>query len=78
MAVARVVNGSADPGTGCCTVTSLPNGDGTDDLLWQHNDGTVHYWKILNGQRQGGINIGGTGPVGPEWRLIGAGNLNGN
>ena len=54
------------------------DGDGTDDILWQHKDGTVHYWKILNGQRQGGFNIGGTGPVGPEWRLIGAANLNGN
>jgi hypothetical protein len=51
------------------------NGDGTDDLLWQHSDGTVHYWLIKNGQRQGGMNIGATGPVGPEWRLIGAGHL---
>ena len=50
----------------------------TDDILWQHINGTVHYWPIQNGQRQGGLNIGAVGPVGPEWRLIGAGDLNGN
>jgi hypothetical protein len=54
------------------------NGDGTDDILWQHSNGTVHYWPIRNGQRLGGFNIGAAGPVGPEWRLIGTGDLNGN
>ena len=51
------------------------NGDGTDDLLWQHSDGTVRYWPMKNGNPRRGINIGATGPVGPDWRLIGAGNL---
>jgi V8-like Glu-specific endopeptidase len=45
----------------------------TDDILWQHINGQVHYWPIQNGQRQGGINI--ASPVGPEWRLIGARNV---
>ena len=52
------------------------NGDGTVDILWQHNNGQVHFWPIVNGQRQGGINI--SSPVGPEWRLIGARDLNGD
>lgn len=52
------------------------NADGTDDIVWQHNNGTTHYWTIINGVRQGGFNIGGAGPVGAEWRLIDAGNLN--
>lgn len=54
------------------------NGDGTDDIIWQHVNGTVHYWPIQNGQRLGGYNIGGTGPVGSDWKLIGAGDLNGD
>ena len=48
----------------------------TTDILWQHINGQVHYWPILNGQRQGGINI--HTPVGPDWRLIGAGDVNGD
>lgn len=46
----------------------------TDDVLWQHVSGQVHYWPIRNGQRLDGINI--AGPVGGEWRLIGSGDLN--
>jgi V8-like Glu-specific endopeptidase len=48
----------------------------TGDVLWQHINGQVHYWPMLNGQRQGGINI--AGPVGPEWKLIGGGDFNGD
>ena len=33
------------------------NGDGTDDILWQHVVGQVHFWPIVNGQRQGGVDI---------------------
>ena len=33
------------------------NGDGTDDVVWQHNSGQVHYWPMNNGSRTGGINI---------------------
>ena len=52
------------------------NGDGTDDIVWQHRDGQVHYWPIQNGQRTGGINI--HTPVGADWRLAGAGDVNGD
>ena len=48
----------------------------TDDILWQHINGQVHFWPMLNGQRQGGINI--FTPVGPEWKLVGAGDFNGD
>ena len=48
----------------------------TDDILWQHINGQVHYWPMQGGQRQGGIDI--ATPVGSEWRLIGAGDVNGN
>ena len=33
------------------------NGDGTDDIVWQHRGGQVHYWRIQNGQRTGGHQI---------------------
>jgi V8-like Glu-specific endopeptidase len=49
---------------------------GTEDIIWQHQMGQVHYWPMLNGVRQGGSNI--FSPVGAEWRLAGAGDLNGN
>ncbi len=52
------------------------NGDGTDDILWQHMGGQVHYWPIRDGARQGGVDIGASGPVGNDWRLVGAGDLN--
>jgi hypothetical protein len=52
------------------------NADGTDDLLWQHIGGQVHWWSIRNGVRQGGADIGASGPVGRDWRLIGAGDFN--
>ncbi len=48
----------------------------TGDVLWQHINGQVHYWPMLNGQRQGGISI--VTPVGPEWKLVGAGDFNGD
>jgi ribosomal protein L27 len=51
-------------------------GTGTDDIVWQHRTGQVHYWPMLNGQRQNGINV--HVPVGPEWTLAGVGDLNGD
>ncbi|MEK7760798.1 MAG: FG-GAP-like repeat-containing protein [Nitrospirota bacterium] len=48
----------------------------TGDVLWQHINGQVHYWPMLNGQRQGGIDI--FTPVGPDWKLVGAGDFNGD
>jgi hypothetical protein len=29
------------------------NGDGTDDILWRNNDGTVANWLMSNGQYTG-------------------------
>jgi len=48
----------------------------TGDVVWQHINGQVHYWPIQNGQRQGGINV--FTPVGPDWKLVGAGDFNGD
>ena len=45
----------------------------TDDIIWQHNNGQVHYWPMRNGQRLGGVNI--HAPVGSEWRLQGVGDV---
>jgi hypothetical protein len=45
----------------------------TDDIVWQHRSGQVHYWPMQNGQRQGGINV--HTPVGGEWTLAGVGNV---
>ena len=35
--------------------------------------GQVHYWPMQNGQRLAGINI--AGPVGPDWTLLAAGDI---
>ncbi len=51
------------------------NGDGTDDILWQHSNGLVHYWPINNGKRLGGIDIGDAWPMGKEWKVVGIGHL---
>ena len=52
------------------------NGDGTDDIVWQHWLGQAHWWPIANGQRQGGLNI--AGPVGPDWTLREVGDVDGD
>jgi V8-like Glu-specific endopeptidase len=46
------------------------------DIVWQHRLGQVHYWPMIAGQRQGGINI--HTPVGGDWRLVGAGDVTGD
>ncbi len=46
---------------------------GTDDIVWQHRSGQVHYWPMQNGQRQGGINV--HTPVNENWTLLGIGNV---
>ena len=33
------------------------NGDGDDDLLWQHQNGQVHAWLMRNGARIGKCDI---------------------
>ena len=52
------------------------NGDGTDDIIWQHKNGQVRYWPMSNGGRVGGINI--HSPVGADWNLEGAGDVDGD
>jgi len=58
------------------------DGDGTDDIIWQivdilHKDnGQLHYWRMINGERVVGINI--HIPVGPEWQVRGVGDVDGD
>jgi len=52
------------------------NGDGTADVIWQHDNGQVHYWPMNNGARTGGINT--HTPVGVAWNLRGIGDVNGD
>jgi V8-like Glu-specific endopeptidase len=86
VAIGIHTNGGCGPAGGANAGTSFRNASlwaavqtvqrRTGDVLWQHINGQVHYWPMLSGQRQGGINI--AGPVGPEWRLIGGGDVNGD
>jgi hypothetical protein len=75
-------NGGCTAGGGTNAGTSFRNralwaaAGGTDDIVWRHSNGQVHYWPMLNGQRQGGLNV--FSPVGSEWTLAGAGDLNGD
>ena len=48
----------------------------TDDIIWQYKNGQVHFWPMKNGKRTGGINI--YKPVGADWHLKGAGDVNGD
>ena len=52
------------------------NGDGTDDIIWQHKDGQAHYWPMKNGNRQGGTNI--HSPVSVAWGIKAVGDINGD
>lgn len=53
------------------------NGDGTDDLIFRRRqDQRIHYWRIRNGLREDGIDVGGSGYT-PE-SFFGAGDLNGD
>jgi Metallo-peptidase family M12B Reprolysin-like/FG-GAP-like repeat len=54
------------------------NGDGTDDILWRHKNGLLHYWSIQNGKRIGGVDVGDAPRVGREWEVVGVGDLNGD
>ncbi|HLK97072.1 MAG TPA: FG-GAP-like repeat-containing protein, partial [Hymenobacter sp.] len=71
-------NGGTNAGTSFRNVglwTAINNAR-TKDILWQNTNGTVHYWPIREGQRQGGFNI--STPVASEWKLIGPADLNGD
>jgi hypothetical protein len=74
----QVAAGDAFKNAWCGAPPNMASADGvrTGDLLWQHINGQVHYWPMLNGQRQGGIDI--FTPIGPEWKLVGAGDFNGD
>ena len=52
------------------------DGDETDDILWQHQNGQVHYWPMLNGQRVDGLDI--YTPVNQGWVLRGVGDVDGD
>jgi hypothetical protein len=64
-----------DPVGGDWTLASVGDvdGDHTDDIVWQHRSGQVHYWPMQNGQRQGGINV--HVPVDGDWTLAGVGDI---
>ena len=54
------------------------NGDGRDDLLWRHDNGTVTNWL---GQANGGFanNHSNTGQAIPiDWQVVGTGDFNGD
>lgn len=53
------------------------NGDGTDDLIFRRRqDQRIHYWRIRNGLREDGVDVGGSGYT-PD-SFVGAGDLNGD
>jgi hypothetical protein len=52
------------------------NGDGTDDIIWQHNNG-IHYWSMQNGVRQGGYDIY-SGTLNAGWLVKGVGDVDGD
>ena len=50
------------------------DGDGTADIVLATDDGQVHYWRMLNGQRQAGIKAApdgsGSSVIGAESHLM--------
>ena len=50
------------------------NGVRTDDIIWRHSSGQVHYWSMANGQPAGGFNI--HIPIGNEFAISGVGDMN--
>ena len=54
------------------------NGDGRDDILWRHNDGTLSNWL---GQANGGFvanDANAAAPVPTAWHVAGVGDFNGD
>lgn len=51
------------------------NGDGRQDFLWRHGDGTLAIW-LLNGASV--IGTGNLGVVPTDWRIVGCGDFNGD
>ena len=52
------------------------DGDGQEDIVWQHRDGLVQYWKMHDGQHKQTITV--DAPVPEEWTLAGVGDLDGD
>jgi murein DD-endopeptidase MepM/ murein hydrolase activator NlpD len=53
------------------------NGDGRDDLLFQHTSGQTHAWLSgPTGKTSQGLNI--DTPIAPEWSFAGSGDFNGD
>lgn len=84
-AVGIHTNGGCTPSGGSNAGTSFRNQQlweavqdavGTDDIVWQHRNGQVHYWPVRNGARQGGLDI--HSPVGGAWHLAAAGDVDGD
>ncbi len=50
--------------------------EASDDIVWRHDNGRVHYWPIRDGRRTGGIDI--HRPVGSEWTIADVGDVNGD
>ena len=53
------------------------NGDGRDDVLWRHDDGTITNWL---GQANGSFagNANAENDVSSNWHIIGIGDFNGD
>ncbi len=74
---------SYDTGTYTVIVTPPPplsarsdfNGNGTSDILWRENGGTVVDWTMANGQVSQAAAIGA---VATNWQIRGLGDFNGN
>ena len=51
------------------------DGDGDEDLIWQHDSSYAHAWEMSRGQRKDGYDILGGYKPGTDWTLVGAGDL---
>ena len=50
--------------------------DATDDIIWQHDNGQVHYWRMIEGIREGGYDIRRLGNM--SKRIVGVGDVDGD
>ena len=50
--------------------------DGSDDIVWRHDNGQLHYWAMRNGQRLSGHDI--STPVDTSWTVRGVGDVSGD
>ena len=57
------------------TLLVSSNALASEDIVWRHSNGQLHYWPVENGQRTGGINVQ---VVDQNWRVVGIGDLDGD